>query len=303
MRTLSALGAQTSSGFEVVVVADGADQRIPSALPGLARVVQQEHAGPGAARNHGVACSDRALVLFIGDDMIPVPDFVAAHLARHSARPEETVAVLGRIVWHDSVPRDRLHRWLDWSGALFDYELLERQGHADAGWPRFYSSNVSLKRSLFDAAGGFDPDFVFDYEDLDFGYRLGRQGMQLLYEPRATVRHLHPYDWERVHRRYASRAGAEQLMMAKHDWFKPWFHDQIEAAVSQPRAARAWALAVDWTPRRAARLRRAVELRANRWYLQRLAPSFMDAWTRAAERKPGPDPNVSSLGDGHGGDL
>jgi GT2 family glycosyltransferase len=278
--TLAALEAQTARGFEVIVVADGLDQRMPS-LPGV-RVVQQEHAGPGVARNRGVAESERALVMFIGDDMIPRPGFVAAHIARHTRHAEDTVAVLGRIVWHPDVPRDRLHRWLDWSGALFDYALLDLQGDEDAGWTRFYSSNVSMKRSLFQAAGGFDPDFVFDYEDLDFGYRLGQRGMRLLYQPGAVVEHLHPYDWAAVERRYRSRAGAEQLMMSKHDWFKPWFRGHIEQAASEPATSRLWTLVVDGVPQRPARVRRAVERRANRRYLQRLAPAFRAAWTSAA---------------------
>jgi hypothetical protein len=180
------------------------------------------------------------------------------------------------------VPRNRLHRWLDWSGALFDYRLLEAQGGDEAGWARFYSSNVSLKRSLFQAAGGFDADFVFDYEDLDLAWRLGEQGMRLLYEPGAVAEHLHPYDWAAVQRRYESRAGAERLMMAKHDWFQPWFQRQIETAAREPRASRLWTGAVDLVPRRAPRLRRAVERRANRHYLQRLAPSFLAAWVSSS---------------------
>lgn len=279
--TLDALAAQTVGGFEVVVVADGVDQDVPPDLPG-ARVVRQAHAGPGVARNRGVDESERALVMFIGDDMIPRPGLVAAHLARHERSPADESAVLGKIVWHPEVPRDRLHRWLDWSGALFDYRLIELQGAEDANWTRFYSSNVSLKRSLFLAAGGFDPDFQFDYEDLDFGYRLGERGMRLFYEPGAVAEHLHPYDWEAVRRRYESRAGAERLMMAKHEWFKPWFRGQIEAAASQPRASRLWALGVDRVPERASRLRHAFEKRANRWYLQRLTPAFREAWERAA---------------------
>jgi GT2 family glycosyltransferase len=274
--TLAALEAQTTSGFEVVVVVDGLDQEAPP-LAG-ARIVRQEHAGPGVARNRGVAETERPLVMFIGDDMVPRPDFVAAHLARHAAEPADEVAVLGRIVWHPDVPHDRLHRWLDWSGALFDYTLLELQGDDDAGWTRFYSSNVSMKRALFERVGGFDRDFVFDYEDLDFGYRLGQRGMRLLYQPTAIVQHLHPYDWDAVKRRYRSRAGAEQLMMSKHDWFEPWFRNQIERAAHEPRAAGIWPLLVDRVPSRLARLRRAAERRANRWYLQRLAPAFRAGW-------------------------
>jgi GT2 family glycosyltransferase len=278
--TLAALDAQTVSGFEVVVVVDGLDQE-PPPLDGVT-IVQQERGGPGVARNRGVAATDRPLVMFIGDDMVPRPEFVAAHVARHAAQPSESVAVLGRIVWHRQVPRNRLHRWLDWSGALFDYALLELHGDEDAGWTRFYSSNVSMKRALFEAAGGFDSDFVFDYEDLDFGYRLGQRAMRLLYEPAAIVEHLHPYDWEAVERRYRSRASAEHLMMSKHDWFKPWFRGQIERAAKEPPARRLWPLVVDWVPARPVRVRRAAERRANRWYLQRLAPAFRIAW-RAAE--------------------
>jgi GT2 family glycosyltransferase len=277
--TLGALDAQTVDGFEVVVVVDGADQESPP-LRGV-RVVQQEHAGPGVARNRGVAETERPLVMFIGDDMVPRPGFVEAHVARHAAAAAAEVAVLGRIVWHRDVPRDRLHRWLDWSGALFDYALLELQADEDAGWTRFYSSNVSMKRQLFEAAGGFDPDFVFDYEDLDFGYRLGERGIRLLYEPRAVVEHLHPYDWQAVERRYRSRAAAEQLMMSKHDWFEPWFRNQIERAAAQPPARRIWPLVVDRVPARPARVRRAAERRADRWYLQRLAPAFRAAWREA----------------------
>jgi GT2 family glycosyltransferase len=278
-RTLAALAAQTERGFETVVVADGTDQDVPD-LPAV-RVVQQEHAGPGAARNRGVAASERPLILFLGDDMIPQRELVARHLARHRRAPGDEVAVLGRIVWHPSVARRRLHRWLEWSGALFDYRLLEAQGDDLAGFGRFYSSNVSLKRALFDAAGGFDTDFVFDYEDLDLAWRLHEQGMRLHYERGAVVEHLHPYEWEDVRRRYESRGAAERLMAAKHDWFAPWFHGQMQGALAEPPASRLWTLVVDWVPPRPARVRRAVERRADRHYRQRLAPAFMAAWDAA----------------------
>jgi GT2 family glycosyltransferase len=279
--TLAALKDQTEQGFETIVVVDGTDQAVPN-LPDV-RIVQQEHAGPGVARNRGVSESERPLILFIGDDMVPRPQFVAAHLARRASEDGDDVAVLGRIVWHRSLPRNRLHRWLDWSCALFDYRQLDAQEGSDAGWARFYSSNVSLPRELFVAAGGFDREFVFDYEDLDFGWRLGQAGMRLVYEPAAVVEHLHPYDWSAVQRRYESRAPAEHLMMAKHDWFEPWFYGQIDAARREPPASRGWTLAVDWIPPRVSRLRRAAERRAHRHYLQRLAPSFLAAWERASD--------------------
>ena len=282
--TLAALRRQSEQGFETIVVADGNDQEVPD-LPGV-RVLRQAHAGPGVARNTGVEASDRALVLFIGDDMIPRPELVARHLARHRARPEREVAVLGRSVWHPDVPRDRLHRWLEWSGALFDFRQLEDQGWEDAGWPRFYSSNVSLKRELFLDAGGFDPDFAFDYEDLDLAWRLGQRGLCLHYARDAVTEHLHPYTWDAVRRRYESRAGAEQIMMRKHAWFAPWFRAKTEDAAERSPVSRLWALVVDAIPSRPRRVRAAVEARADRYYLQRLAPAFNAAWETARGAEP-----------------
>jgi len=279
--TLAALAVQTEPGFETVVAVDDLDEDVPD-LPGV-RVVRQQHAGPGAARNRAVNASERPLILFLGDDMVPRPRLVEWHLARHRREPAARVAVLGKIAWHPSVPRDRFHRWLDWSGALFDYRQLDAQAADDAGWSRFYSSNVSLKRELFEAAGGFDPDFEFDYEDLDLAWRLHEHDVRLVYEPAALAQHLHPYDWPAVERRYESRARAERLMMRKHDWFRPWFHDQLAAAQREPRVSRLWTFAVDRIPRRSRRLRRAVERRADLYYRQRLAPGFFAAW-EAAER-------------------
>ena len=283
--TLRGLQEQTEQGFEIVVVVDGLDQELPD-LP-EARVLRQQHAGPGAARNRGVSATDRRLILFINDDMVPTRDLVACHLRRHRDHPADEVAVLGRVMWHPLVPNDRLHRWLDWSGALFDFASMRSIPGDDPGWGRFYSCNVSMKRGFFLASGGFDPEFVFDYEDLDLAWRLAQHGLRLVYEPRAVVQHLHHYDWAAVQRRYVSRAGAERLMMSKHAWFRPWFHDQMAVAQSEPRASGLWALAVDWVPRRAHGLRSKVARRADRHYRQRLAPVFLAAWEVSAPRDRG----------------
>lgn len=246
------------------------------------RVLRQEHGGPGVARNLAASASERPLILFLGDDMIPTPELVERHLARHERAPEAEAAVLGRVRWHPEVAGGRLERWLDWSGAQFDYRVLEREGGEEAGFGRFYSCNVSVKRALFDATGGFDPDFVFDYEDLDLGWRLHEHGMRLLYEPGAVVLHLHRHDWASIERRYRSRARGERMMAAKHAWFSPWFHRQIAADAAAPPVSRAWPYLVDLIPEdgRAAPLRARArgEAKANRCYHQRLAPGFLSAW-------------------------
>jgi GT2 family glycosyltransferase len=279
-RTLAGLEGQTARGFETIVVCDGADQHPPTAVrerPGV-RVLRQEHAGPGVARNLAARASERPLLVFLGDDMIPTPELVERHLARHERDPAPEVAVLGHVRWHPEVADTRLARWLEWSGAQFDYRALARGGGEEAGFGRFYSCNVSLGRERFLATGGFDPDFVFDYEDLDLGWRLHEQGMRLLYEPAAVALHLHEHDWASVERRYESRARAERLMRAKHAWFSPWFHRQIAGHDAAPPVSRAWPYLVDLVPEGAGPVRARAEAKADRRYHQRLAPRFLAAW-------------------------
>lgn len=280
-RTLDALSRQTVCGFETIVAVDGEDQRVPREVEDRieVRLLVGERGGPGVARNRGARVTDRPLLLFLGDDIVPTPTLVAHHLASHDQQPAAEAAVLGRVEWHPELRSDRLLRWLEWSGSQFDYRALGMRPADDVGFGRFYSSNVSLKQAIFTRAGGFDPDFrSADYEDIDLGWRLERLGMRLGYEPDALGWHLHGYSWADVERRYANRARAERVMLAKHSWFEPWFHERIAASASQPPTSRVWPLIVDRVPEKAGRTRAWVEARANRWYHQRLAPAFLNAW-------------------------
>ena len=273
-QTLDALDKQTVSGFEVLVVVDGEDQSPPDL--GSARVVVKPHGGPGAARNYAARHTDKPLVLFLGDDMIPAPDLVERHLRWHQNEPQPEVGVLGRAVWHPQVANDVLQRWLDWSGMQFDYATI-RDGNA--GWPRFYSCNVSLKREFFLAAGGFDEAFVYYYEDLDAGYRLGQHGLVLHYDPAAVTLHLHRYDWAGIERRFNGVAKGEHMMAAKHDWFEPFYRVRMDGAAAQRRVVFPWQRIVPLLP--SSSIRAQLERRATRGYLQRLAPAFAAGWAEA----------------------
>lgn len=277
-RTVSAVREQGGDELEVIVVVDGDDQNPP---PLDAEVMQVPRGGPGAARNRGVERTDRPLVLFLGDDMIPAPGLIDAHVGRHRTSPGGSVAVLGRVTWHPEVGLNGLYDWIDRSGIQFDFGSI---ADGEAGWNRFYSCNVSMKRSLFEAAGGFDPDFVYYYEDLDAGWRLHQQGMTLLYEPSALTNHLHRYDLGRLRQRFAGVARGEQMMADKHPWFEPWFEPLFRNASRQPHRSAMWrrpelARASELLP---SRVRNGVARRQNLSYLQELAPSFLEVWDSRA---------------------
>ena len=273
-QTLDALRAQSVSGFDVVVVLDGLDLPEPT-VSGNVRVLRKEHGGPGAARNAAVAAVETKLVLFLGDDMIPQPGVVDAHLALHNREPDDAVTVLGHVRWHPSVADVPANQWIDRSGTQFDFANIVDE---DAGFGRFYSCNVSLKRDFFLRVGGFDEAFVFDYEDLDFGWRAGQNEMRLLYARDAVVDHLHRYDLGGLQRRWASRGAAERQFAKKHSWFQPWFEPRARAADRSP-VSELWHHAYPrFAPLFVGGLQRRAVDHVDQWYLQQVAPYFLNAW-------------------------
>jgi len=278
-RTLQAFRRQTVQGFEIIVLADATEE--PAGGLEGARLILKPDTGVSERRNLGARSTDRTLLLLLGDDTIPAGDLVERHLVRHNRDPEPAVAILGKIDWHPEVAGNRVLSWLDRSGLQFDYPNITTE---EAGWGRFYASNLSIKRDFFLDVGGFDEDFTFTYEDLDVGLRLHEHGMRLLYEPTARVFHHHVYDVEGLRRRFAATAEGEWLMIKKHPDFPAFFAPRIEAAADSPPASSVWPLIVDRIPEGNA-LRRRAESRAHTWYLQQVADAFLATWEGQRERE------------------
>ncbi len=78
--------------------------------------------------------------------------------------------------------------WLDnpWSRAYRSDSATEPV-RRDAGW--LSGACILLRRSSFEAIGGFDDGYFMYFEDVDLGYRLGKAGYRNVYEPAAVVTH------------------------------------------------------------------------------------------------------------------
>jgi GT2 family glycosyltransferase len=260
-RTLRAYLGQLRAGDELLVVDDGSTDATPELLArvaaesgGVMRWWRQENAGPAAARNRALREASGELILFAGDDVIPEPDLVAAHLAAHERFGRSTV-VLGRIQWHPELQLTPFMRWLEEGGVQFAYGALT--DGAVLPPEMHYTSNLSVPRVLL------PPDPVFDerfraacWEDVDLGMRLAAAGVQLRYAAAAKAWHWHPMDLARARMR-AERVGYYRAVLhAKHgvpaerrvrwwEWIKrmkaPWLRVMPVGAVR--RLGFRWSLA------------------------------------------------------------
>ncbi|HMM82473.1 MAG TPA: glycosyltransferase family 2 protein [Terrimesophilobacter sp.] len=57
----------------------------------------------------------------------------------------------------------------------------------DAGW--LSGACLLVRRDVFTGLGGFDPRFFMYFEDVDLGFRLGKDGYRNVYEPSVKVTH------------------------------------------------------------------------------------------------------------------
>jgi GT2 family glycosyltransferase len=191
-RLLRALAEQTypADRFEVVVVDDGSTDGTTELLRSIAvpyalRSFSQANNGPAAARNLGVEHARGSLIVFLDDDVVPVPRLLVAHEAAHGYTMDHVVT--GPMLppppdWHQPA-------WDRWDAAHLQqqYEAM-LSGQFECSQRQFFTANASVHRQLFRAVGGFDTQFR-RAEDMELAWRMSRHGARFVFEPGAEVVH------------------------------------------------------------------------------------------------------------------
>jgi len=150
------------------------------------RLLYESQPGAARARNCGIRDSAGEIVLLIDDDVIPSPQLLQEHWLAHRREPQS--AILGRVTfpWNGS---ESPFRWV----LTHRPEYLQSFRFADPDnvpFNHFYSCNVSLPRSAFAQVGLFDEEFrAYGFEDTEFGYRLVRSGVRIVFNPQAEGLH------------------------------------------------------------------------------------------------------------------
>lgn len=136
------------------------------------------------------------LVALDNDAVFDRPDTLARAVARMKADPQLGAAGFRILNFHTGAD--------DWTSWGYPHQL---QHLAQSEFPatQFVGAGHCLRRSAFEAAGGYDESLFFGYEEMDLAFRMLNLGYRVRYLPELAVRH--------------KAAKAE-----RHDWYTTRFY-------------------------------------------------------------------------------
>ncbi len=141
----------------------------------------------GDPRNVAIAQSRFEHLLLLDNLAVPATDdFFRAHASLHASCPEPDFVVLGKTCWG----AEGRHISLQLAQVLGDVSCLAPEAPAAltfVGTQYFSDSNISFKKSLIQAAGGFAPEFPGAVGGLELAYRIAPAGLRLFYDPNALA--------------------------------------------------------------------------------------------------------------------
>ncbi len=183
-RVLEACFEQTvaDDDYEVVVVNDGSTDETARVIEHARSranvrfiVISQNNAGLARARNVGIARASGERIIFIDDDVLPLPNFVEEHLWGHARYPEAIVR--GAVIKTQS----------------FDALPPPMYSVRDFSANYFWTSNVSVPLQRLRAVGVFNEDFAeYGWEDIELGLRLRFAGVRSVFNKKAVAFHYKP---------------------------------------------------------------------------------------------------------------
>lgn len=195
-----------TASMELVVVdnasTDGTVAMIKTGWPDVRLVENERNAGFARGCNQGMRVASGELILLLNSDTYVEDDVVGRCVGELRARPD--VGMLGcELRFPDGRRQHTANRSLSVRLSLvrnlWIYRLLPRsrrgktllggywEGDADIEVDWLAGAFLLLRRELFERSGGFDERFYMYGEDSEWGMRLRRMNVRILYAPRLGV--------------------------------------------------------------------------------------------------------------------
>jgi glycosyltransferase involved in cell wall biosynthesis len=202
--------------YEIVVVDDGSTDHTATIVrkwiachPGVsARLLQQAHAGPAAARNTGAQAAGAPLLLFTDADCRATHQWIETLVEGFNV-PERPAGLMGTYLSDQAALAARF--------AQIEFEDRYRRMASAPAIDLVATYSAAFRRDIFLAEGGFDPSFhEANNEDVEFSYRLSEAGHRMHFAPEAQVYHRHASTWQGYARTKMGRGFWRILVYRRH---------------------------------------------------------------------------------------
>ena len=269
-RFLSSLTVATDRPLTVVLAdngsSDGTPEEAVDRYPGARLLRTGGNLGYGSAVNRAVATVPREeeFVLVANPDVVWGPGSIDALIEAADRWP--SAATLGPLIRDPdgsvypsarhlpSLIRGGMHAVVGFVWKANPWSKVYRQEHTEpserpVGW--LSGSCLLLRRSAFDAVGGFDERYFMYMEDVDLGDRLGRAGWLNVYVPASEILH---------DKGHSTGRNPARNLRAHHDSTYIYLSDRHD---------RRWQAPLRWTIRGALAVRARAAVRKSRRELAR----------------------------------
>jgi glycosyltransferase involved in cell wall biosynthesis len=194
---LNALAHQSISpdSYEIIIVDDGSTDNTSQVVTAWSnrhphlrcQQLRQSNTGPAAARNRGAQIAQGWLLLFTDADCQPCTTWIET-FAKIFAADATISAAMGAYTSEQKTAAARFAQ------LEFEERYVGMATRATIDLVATYSA--AFRRDVFLKETGFDPSFPkANNEDVEFSFRLSRQGYRMVFVPAATVSHPHVPTW------------------------------------------------------------------------------------------------------------
>lgn len=143
--------------------------------------------------NQGVSAARGEMLIFLNDDIIPITPAWLGDLVAHLQRPE--IGVVGAkllfpsgVVQHAGIAIGII----DTTGHPFRRTFGSRYWHwldCERNVTAVTGACFGIRKEVFEALGGFEPEFAINYNDVDLCLRARAAGYEVIIEPSVVLRH------------------------------------------------------------------------------------------------------------------
>jgi GT2 family glycosyltransferase len=196
-RCLTSVMSNISQGEEVLLVdnasTDGSADDVEQAFPQVRVIRNQDNVGFGQANNIGARLASGEYLAFLNPDTTVEPEWLGALTGALEANPDAALATSKILQLGEPERVSGCGNEMHYTGLT----LARGMGMSCNAFGEveevtaISGASFCVAKDVFEALGGFDPDFFLYMEDTDLSLRARLAGHRILHVPQSVIYHDH----------------------------------------------------------------------------------------------------------------